>query len=76
MQVFHLINRWGRRSYLCGQGRRLGKDYLRRKEWIHQRLEELSGIFGLDTLGLAVMGSPSACCRLDSAKSGLGLHIT
>ena len=34
VQVFHLINRCVRRTYLCGREKRSGKDYSHRKEWI------------------------------------------
>jgi hypothetical protein len=57
VQVFHLINRCVRRTYLCGQDRRSGKDYSHRKQWIRERLEELAGIFGIDVLGFAVMSN-------------------
>jgi hypothetical protein len=42
-QPFHLIKRCVRRTFLCGKGRRSGKDYLHRKEWIRERLEKLAG---------------------------------
>lgn len=57
VQVFHLINRCVRRTYLCGKDRRSGKDYSHRKQWIRERLEELAGIFGMDVLGFAVMSN-------------------
>ena len=57
VQVFHLINRCVRRTYLCGKDRRSGKDYSHRKQWIRNRLEELAGIFGIDVLGYAVMSN-------------------
>ena len=57
VQVFHLINRCVRRTYLCGQDRRSGKDFSHRKQWIRDRLEVLAGIFGIDVLGFAVMSN-------------------
>ena len=57
LQAFHLINRCVRRTYLCGNDRRSGKDYSHRKEWIRERLEELAGIFGIDVLGFAVLSN-------------------
>lgn len=57
VQVFHLINRCVRRTYLCGKDRRSGRDYSHRKQWICDRLEFLAGIFGLDILGFAVMSN-------------------
>jgi len=57
VQVFHLINRFVRRTYLCGKDKRSGRDYSHRKQWIRNRLEELAGIFGLDILGFSVMSN-------------------
>jgi REP element-mobilizing transposase RayT len=57
VQVFHLINRCVRRTYLCGKDKRSGRDYSHRKQWIRNRLEELAGIFGLDILGFSVMSN-------------------
>jgi len=57
VQVFHLINRCVRRTYLCGREKRSGKDYSHRKEWIRDRLEELAGIFGIEVLGFAVLSN-------------------
>jgi hypothetical protein len=44
VQAFHLINRCVRRTYLCSNERRSGRDFTHRKEWVRQRLEELAGI--------------------------------
>src|SRR6185503_2435130 len=57
VQVFHLINRCVRRTYLCGKDKRSGRDYSHRKQWIRERLEELAGIFGIDVFGFAVMSN-------------------
>ncbi len=57
IQVFHLINRCVRRTYLCGEDVTTGKDYSHRKEWIRSRLEELAGIFALDVMSFAVLSN-------------------
>ena len=57
VQVFHLINRCVRRTFLCGVNPDTGKDYSHRKQWIRDRLEELAGIFGLDVMAFAVMSN-------------------
>jgi REP element-mobilizing transposase RayT len=57
VQVFHLISRCVRRDHLCGRNRRSGRDYSHRREWIRGRLEELAGIFAIETLGYALMGN-------------------
>lgn len=57
VQVFHLISRCVRRNHLCGRDRKSGQDYSHRREWIRSRLEELAGIFAIETLGYALMGN-------------------
>jgi REP element-mobilizing transposase RayT len=57
IQVFHLINRCVRRTFLCGEDVTTGKDYSHRKEWIRSRLEELAGIFALDVMSFAVLSN-------------------
>ena len=44
IQVFHLVNRCVRRTYLCGRDDITGRDYSHRKQWIRDRLEVLAGI--------------------------------
>jgi REP element-mobilizing transposase RayT len=57
VQVFHTISRCVRRHHLCGRDRRSGRDYSHRREWIRSRLEELAGIFAIETLGYALMAN-------------------
>ena len=57
IQVFHLINRCVRRTFLCGEEVNTGKDYSHRKEWIRCRLEELAGIFAVDVMSFAVLSN-------------------
>ncbi|MBM4077621.1 MAG: hypothetical protein FJ267_18495 [Planctomycetes bacterium] len=57
IQVFHLINRCVRRTFLCEEDVTTGKDYSQRKEWIRSRLEEQAGIFALDVMSFAVLSN-------------------
>ena len=57
IQVFHLVNRCVRRTYLCGRDEETGRDYSHRKQWIRDRLEVLAGIFAVDILSFAVMSN-------------------
>ena len=57
VQVFHLVNRCVRRTYLCGRDDITGRDYSHRKQWIRDRLEVLAGIFGVEVLSFAVMSN-------------------
>ena len=55
IQVFHLVNRCVRRTFLCGKDDLTGRDFSHRKQWVRDRMEELAGIFGVEVLGFAVM---------------------
>jgi REP element-mobilizing transposase RayT len=57
IQVFHLVNRCVRRTYLCGRDEVTGRDYSHRKQWIRDRLEVLAGIFAVEVLSFAVMSN-------------------
>ena len=57
IQVFHLVNRCVRRTYLCGRDEETGRDYSHRKQWIRDRLEVLAGIFAMDVLSFAIMSN-------------------
>ena len=57
IQVFHLINRCVRRTFLCGIDEHTGRDFSHRKDWIRDRLEVLAGIFAIDVMGFAVLSN-------------------
>ncbi len=57
IQVFHLINRCVRRTFLCGIDQNTGRDFSHRKDWIRDRLEVLAGIFAIDVMGFAVLSN-------------------
>jgi hypothetical protein len=56
IQIVHTISRCVRRSFLCGDDPYSGESYEHRRQWIRDRLEFLSGIFGIDCL-------PARCGR-------------
>ena len=55
--VFHCCQRAVRRAWLCGVDPVTGQSFEHRKEWIQDRLRELSGILSIDCLSFSVMSN-------------------
>jgi hypothetical protein len=56
---YHCVARCVRRAWLRGLDQYAGKDYSHRKEWVIDRLRELSNIFAIDVCAYAVMNASS-----------------
>ncbi|WP_404365688.1 transposase [Marinobacter sp.] len=54
---YHLICRCVRRTFLCGQDHRTGKNYEHRRQWIEDRIRLLASIFTVDVCAYAVMSN-------------------
>jgi len=54
---YHCVARCVRRAFLCGKDASSGKDYSHRKQWIVDKIKELSGIYALDVCAYAVMSN-------------------
>ncbi len=54
---YHCIARCVRRAFLCGDDRFSGKNYDHRKQWIVDKIKELSNIFCIDVCAFAVMSN-------------------
>lgn len=50
VQVFHAVQRCVRLAFLCGEYRFAGQSFEHRRGWIHDRLEFLASVFGIDCL--------------------------
>ena len=57
VQVFHVIKRCVRRSFLCGTDSQSGKCYDHRKQWLRERMEFLCSIFAVDLLTYTVLSN-------------------
>ena len=55
--IYHCMSRCVRRAFLCGFDALSGKNFDHRKEWVHQRLIFLAGVFCLDVLAYALMSN-------------------
>jgi REP element-mobilizing transposase RayT len=54
---YHVVARCVRRAWLWGYDEYAGRDYSHRKQWVLERLEELTSIFAIDICGYAVMSN-------------------
>src|SRR5215831_8839118 len=54
---YHCVARCVRRAWLWGFDEYAGKDYSHRKEWVIDRLRELSAHFAIDLCAYAVMSN-------------------
>lgn len=52
-----MVARCVRRAWLWGYDEYAGRDYSHRKEWVLERLEELTSIFAIDICAYAVMSN-------------------
>ncbi len=54
---YHCVNRCVRRVFLFGEDRHTGRSYEHRKQWIVDKIKELSSLFAIDIRAFAIFSN-------------------
>jgi REP element-mobilizing transposase RayT len=54
---YHIVSRCVRRAYLCGEDRLTGKSFEHRRQWLIDRIKQVTSVFAIDVCSYAIMSN-------------------
>ena len=54
---YHVVSRFVRRAFLCGEDKHTGQNYNHRRQWVLDKLKLLSSVFSIDIAAYAIMSN-------------------
>ena len=54
---YHVVSRCVRRAFLCGEDKLTGKSFEHRRQWLIERIKQVTSVFSIDVCSYAIMNN-------------------